>query len=200
MEKLMKVVKIEKVEHLIALAIVVVTVIAVAMWGVKKMKKMKEAKKEHLDNVSDLPIPPAKVIEVVPKEEKHEMETKETDVPIKPQMFDAGSGTIIAGPEFVPSQYLSPWYQAYTGNMKNYYLLDDGADGAAGLHFNMCSKSCCSEQYPLPFKMPVDSAVCKNKADFVPNNYMCNNAWQDTGCVCMSKEQAGFLGSRGGNA
>jgi hypothetical protein len=95
---------------------------------------------------------------------------------------------------------MSPWYQAYTGNLKNYYLLDDGAGGSAGLQFNMCSKSCCSEQYPLPFKMPVDSAVCASKSEFVPNNYMCNNAWQDTGCVCMTKDQANFIGSRGGNA
>ncbi len=163
---------------------------------------MLSRKKEHLTNTvmapssqSSQPSQP-----IVPKESSHATEYKQEDTYVKPQIFDAGSGTIMSGPEFIPSQYLSPWYQAYTGNLKNYYLLDDGAGGSAGLQFNMCSKACCSEQYPLPFKMPVDSAVCANKDNFVPNNYMCNNAWEDSGCVCMTKEQADLIGSRGGNA
>ena len=161
----------------------------------------KKSKKEHLENVSNQSVPLAKALPAVePQEKAHATEKKVEEIPIKPQIFDAGSGSIMAGPEFAPSPLLSPWYKAYTGNMKNYYLLDDGENGAAGLQFNMCSKSCCGDQYPLPFKMPVDSAVCDNKQEFVPNNYMCNNAWQDTGCVCMTKDQSEFLGSRGGNA
>lgn len=139
-------------------------------------------------------------IEVTTEEPTHVTETKLTDTPIQPKIYDAGSGTIMDGPDLVPSKYLSPWYQAYTGNLKNYFLLDDGKDGMAGLQYNQCSKSCCSDQYPLPFKMPVDSNVCASKDEFVPTNYMCNNAWQDTGCICLTKEQANFLGSRGGNA
>jgi hypothetical protein len=149
---------------------------------------------EGLDNIDGLKNP----FSLTPA--GHAMETRQFETPIQPQIFDAGSGTLMAGPEFVPSQLLSPWYQAYTGNLKNYYLLDDGKGGDAGLNFNMCSKSCCSDQYPLPFKMPVDKDVCDNKSEFVPTNYMCNNAWQDTGCVCLTKNQANFLGSRGGNA
>lgn len=175
---------------LMKLGCVAVMVLIIAFVGFTMLSNPSQTK-EKLDNVSGLATPPAP---------SHNTEGKQEEIPIKPTIYDAGSGTIMSGPEFVPSQFMSPWYQAYTGNLKNHYLLDDGAGGNAGLQFNMCSKSCCSEQYPLPFKMSVDSAVCANKSEFVPNNYMCNNAWQDTGCVCMTKDQANFIGSRGGNA
>lgn len=134
------------------------------------------------------------------KENEHTLESQPQNIEAKPAFFDAGSGVVMSGPDFVPQQFMSPWYKAYTGNLKNYYLLDDGKGGSAGLHYNQCSKSCCSDQYPLPFKMPVDSSVCDSKDEFVPTNYTCNNAWQDSGCVCMTKDQANFIGGRGGNA
>lgn len=79
------------------------------------------------------------------------------------------------------------------------YFLDDGQNGEMGLHSTMCSKSCCSPQYPTPFSIPVDQMVCESGDDYIPSNYTCNNGWQDTGCLCMTKEQATFLASRGGN-
>lgn len=82
---------------------------------------------------------------------------------------------------------------------ENYYFLDDGADGKMSIQHNLCSRSCCSEQYPPPFKLKYDSYVCKNKDKFVPSQVMCNNTFQDSGCLCMTKEQAEFLTSRGGN-
>lgn len=130
----------------------------------------------------------------------HKTDIKQEDIKVTPEFYDAGSGVVMSGPEYIPSQFLSPWYQAYTGNMKNYYLLDDGEGGSAGLQFNQCSKACCSDQWPTPFKMPAESSVCEDKNEFVPNNYTCNNAWQDTGCVCLTKHQAEFIGGRGGNA
>jgi hypothetical protein len=48
--------------------------------------------------------------------------------------------------------------------------------------------------------MPIDSTVCGSKDEFIPTNYSCNNAWQDSGCVCMTKKQSNFLGNRGNNA
>jgi len=168
---------------LIIFAILIVAIIIVVVAG---SKRRVTEKLENISNDDD--------------GKSHNMEMTQEEKLIKPTVYDAGSGTIMSGPEYIPSQYLSPWYQAYTGNTKNSYLLDDGEGGSAGLHFNMCSKSCCSDQYPLPFKMPVDSAVCENKGEFVPTNYSCNNAWQDSGCVCMTKNQSKFLGGRGGNA
>lgn len=131
---------------------------------------------------------------------EHQMETKVENLPNKPQFYDSGSGVVMASPEMEKPDFVSPWYQAYTGNLNNYYLLDDGEGGAAGLQYNYCSKSCCSAQYPVPFKLKEDPEVCANKSEFVPTNYTCNNAWQDTGCVCLTKKQSEFLGSRGGNA
>lgn len=80
------------------------------------------------------------------------------------------------------------------------YFLDDGYDGSLGLISSFCSKSCCTEQYPLPFELPDDKLVKASGLDYVQTSYTCNNGFQDTGCVCMTKKQAEFLGSRGLNA
>ncbi len=81
----------------------------------------------------------------------------------------------------------------------NYYFLDDGAGGAESIQHNLCSKSCCSEQFPTPFKQKFDPFVCSARDKFVPTNIMCNNGFQDVGCSCISKEQATFMANRGGN-
>ena len=82
---------------------------------------------------------------------------------------------------------------------EDYYFLDDGADGKMSIQHNLCSRSCCSEQYPTPFKLKYDGNVCNNKSKYVPSQIMCNNAYQDSGCLCMTKDQANFLTNRGGN-
>ena len=82
---------------------------------------------------------------------------------------------------------------------ENYYFLDDGAEGKMSIQHNLCSKSCCSEQYPTPFKLKYDGNVCANKSKYVPSQIMCNNAHQDSGCLCMTQDQAKFLTNRGGN-
>jgi len=81
----------------------------------------------------------------------------------------------------------------------NYYLLDDGANGMMSIRNNLCSPSCCSDQYPTSFKLRPDENVCASKGNFVPSSYMCNNSYQDSGCLCMTKEQSNFLSTRGGN-
>jgi hypothetical protein len=48
-------------------------------------------------------------------------------------------------------------------------------------------------------KMPVDKMTCGSTDEFVPSNYMCNNGWQDSGCLCLKKDQADFINSRGIN-
>jgi hypothetical protein len=180
-----------EVEHLVkyvlyAFAVAIVMILVVKFYN---MTKTSGKSQENMENEPSIEV----------QDKSHSMELKQPDIDIPPTFFDAGSGTVMSGPEFVPNQFMSPWYKAYTGNLQNYYLLDDGENGMAGLQFNQCSKSCCSEQYPLPFKMPVDSSVAASKDEFVPTNYTCNNAWQDSGCVCMTKKQANFIGSRGGN-
>ena len=101
--------------------------------------------------------------------------------------------------EIPVNRVIPAWSSEIDGKIGIPHDLDDGEGGSLGLHYNLCSKSCCSDQYPTPFKLPNDLA-CANKDKYVPNNYMCNNAWQDSGCVCMTDRQAGFLVERGGNA
>lgn len=90
-------------------------------------------------------------------------------------------------------------YRYKNATYGNNYFIPDGGNGTLGLTSNLCSKSCCFPQYPLPFEMPVDPLLCNSEEEFVPSSYTCNNGIQDTGCLCMTKEQSQFLGRRGGN-
>ena len=99
----------------------------------------------------------------------------------------------------IPNTVEYPWAK----NKNNYgetEILDDGKMGNLGLNFNMCSKSCCSEQPTLPFKMMPDDFVLQSGEKYVSSNINCSNAWQDSGCVCLTKNQALFLNRRGNNA
>jgi hypothetical protein len=78
------------------------------------------------------------------------------------------TGSVIDGPgsEKGPVDGISS-DQIYT-LPSNYYFLDDGAGGEMSVQHNLCSKSCCSEQWPTPFKQKYDPYVCGNKSKFVP--------------------------------
>jgi hypothetical protein len=136
------------------------------------------------------------LITVPSDKENFEAATKQTEVKI-PALYDRESGQVVSGSEFlgVPDEVATAWGASY-GTNEN---LDDGNDGVYGLNYAMCSKSCCSPQYPPPFEVDKDVVVDKMKGEFVPSPYACNNAWQDSGCVCMTKNQKDFLSSRGGN-
>lgn len=142
------------------------------------------------------------VITNKPNNNQDATELKEKDPVIHPRVYDRISGQITDASEFVglPEQI----YPANGGNaVSNYGVvekLDDGYNGEMGLNYNMCSKACCSPQYPTPFALESDEQVNKMKDKFVLNNYACNNAWNNAGCVCMTKEQHNYLSSRGGNA
>jgi hypothetical protein len=114
-----------------------------------------------------------------------------------PALYDRETGQVVSGSEFlgVPDEIATAWGGSFGANEN----LDDGNDGVYGLNYAMCSSSCCSPQYPPPFPLDKDVVVDKMKGDFVPSGYTCNNAWQNSGCVCMTKTQKDFLSSRGGN-
>lgn len=111
-------------------------------------------------------------------------------------------GTIMSGQDFIGTNIKIGDNEDIVQNSTpiDGHTLNDGMDGSFLLHNNLCSKSCCSEQYPVPFKLQYDKHVCQNKNDFIPSNYVCNNSMQDSGCLCMTKKQGNFIYNRGGNA
>lgn len=78
------------------------------------------------------------------------------------------------------------------------YFLDDGANGALSVHNTHFSPSCCPPQI-MPYNMPADNVVDRNREHYVLNNYTGNTADNNAGCMCMTREQQRFLQSRGGN-
>ena len=128
--------------------------------------------------------------------EQFEADANKGEVKV-PALYDRETGQIISGSEFlgVPNEIATAWGEKYGENDN----LDDGAGGIMGLNYAMCSKSCCSAQYPPPFETEKDIVVDELSGVFVPNSYACNNAWQNSGCLCMTKDQRNFLTTRGGN-
>ena len=107
-------------------------------------------------------------------------ELTQSDMPIHPLKYEPELGLITAASDFVglPSTIMPPWGENINDYGKS-EILDDGAMGNAGFGFNMCSKSCCSPQYPPPFALPTDDLVAKSKSKFVPSSYACNNGWDN---------------------
>ena len=122
--------------------------------------------------------------------------TKEylTNIPSKPLLYDSNTGVITDASEFIglPDEIVPPWGPSD--------IPDDSMNNVMDLRHNMCSKSCCSNQYPPPFLLDHDAMVCNNNDTFVGNTYKCNNAWQNSGCVCLTDTQRDFLAKRGGNS
>jgi hypothetical protein len=92
---------------------------------------------------------------------------------------------------------------AIYGETYSVYEKNDTLNGSLDNKFmfqnNVCSKLCCSPQYPTPFNQTIDHMTAGNTDDFVPSNYTCNNGWQNTGCLCLTNDQSNFLKNRGGN-
>jgi len=69
---------------------------------------------------------------------------------------DPSTGALIDGPGFEKSEKDIPYSDVWSGIPRNYYFLDDGAGNEMSIQHNLCSKSCCSEQWPTPFKQKHD--------------------------------------------
>lgn len=117
---------------------------------------------------------------------------------VNPPYVDPMAGALMDGPGFErgPIEGATEFSDSIPSN---YYFLDDGAGGAVSAQHMLCSKSCCSDQWPTPFNQKYDPYVCANKDKFVPSRYMCNNTFQDSGCLCLPKKGAAHIYNRGGN-
>ncbi|AYV82019.1 MAG: hypothetical protein Homavirus2_23 [Homavirus sp.] len=113
---------------------------------------------------------------------------------------DPRTGSLMDGPGFEKCDVDGNSEVTATSIPANYYFLDDGAGGEMSIQNNLCSPSCCSEQWPTPFKQKYDPYVCNNKDQFVPSNMMCNNSFQSSGCLCLTKKQGSFIYNRGINS
>lgn len=121
----------------------------------------------------------------------------EKELVIEPPNLNPDTRTIMASEGFIPQKEIIPaWGKNNYGAIDD---LDDGAGGNMGLHYNLCSPSCCSSQYPTPHKLAKDPLVCGREGEFVPSSITCQNSWQNSGCACLTKKQASFLTNRGGN-
>lgn len=116
-----------------------------------------------------------------------------------PSYVDPKAGAVMDGPGFEKGEIDDVYKESPNSIPSNYYFLDDGADGEMSIQHNLCSKSCCSEQWPSANKMKYDPYVCQNKDKFVRSNIFCSNSYNDSGCLCLNKSQASFLYNRGGN-
>lgn len=130
-------------------------------------------------------------------EQENKMEDK-----TKP-FVDAQTGSLIDGPGFENGQVDGITQEMMSKIPSNMYFLDDGANNEMSIENNLCSRSCCSQQWPTPFKQAYDPYVCSNgngsNADYIPSQIFCNNSFQDAGCLCLTKKQGQFLYNRGGN-
>lgn len=76
-------------------------------------------------------------------------EAKKVEIPDKNTAFvDAKTGAVMDGPGFEKGPVEGVTQDSLTNIPSNYYFLDDGADGEMSIQHNLCSKSCCSSQYP----------------------------------------------------
>lgn len=127
---------------------------------------------------------------------------KQNDIDIiQPPVYNAYDETIQSGSLFIPQPvyYTTQGDKVELGNVDAADVNKVNNISDAGMNFNMCSPACCSDQWPLPFKIPVDKMTCSSTDEFVPTSYFCNNGWQDSGCLCMKKDQSDFINARGNN-
>jgi hypothetical protein len=82
------------------------------------------------------------------------------------------------------------------------YMLDPNGDTAKyDISSKKISANCCPAQFSPPFKLTdKDGSNCDFAQKYVANNYSGMNYQDGYGCVCMTPEDANFVGSRGGNS
>lgn len=129
------------------------------------------------------------------------------DLTILPKFIDTTTSTVMDGSKMIPQSTVDAWQDIYMNeDNDNSFMIDLGGDDKktnkdqGSGRFSDRSPACCSAQYPVPFKIPVEEGLVKNAHEYVPNPYMGNNNWMNAGCSCMKRNNASKLATRGGNA
>jgi hypothetical protein len=99
----------------------------------------------------------------------------------------------------LPTEAEYPWSKN-TGNYGEADILDDGANGNLSFGYNLFSKACCSSQYPPPHSITPSDYVLISGKEYYPTSYKGSSNWEDSGCMCLDKEQMIHLSTRGGNS
>jgi hypothetical protein len=85
--------------------------------------------------------------------------------------------------------YLLFYYCDYNGSdeefNKNYFNLTNDTDIGYNMEKIICSKKCCSTDWPNTTNNSIDPKIDMNK--YLPTNLNCNDGIHDTGCVCKKK-------------
>ena len=67
----------------------------------------------------------------------------------------------------------------------NYFDLKNDTPLQYNMEKIICSKKCCSTQWPNTTKNSIDPNIDMNK--YLPTNLNCNDGIHDTGCICKKK-------------
>lgn len=106
-------------------------------------------------NMMSAPQMPAPEEEVESFEEEMDAEQAQATAETQPQV-NTQVGMVVDGPGYEQGGVQGMEYDGPGSVPSNFYFLDDGADGEMSIQHNLCSKSCCAEQWPTPFKQKQD--------------------------------------------
>lgn len=87
--------------------------------------------------------------------------------------------------------YLLFYYCNYNYNRsdeefnKNYFDLKNDTPLGYNMEKIICSKKCCSTQWPNDTNNSIDPKIDMN--EYLPTNLNCNDGIHDTGCICKKK-------------
>lgn len=114
-------------------------------------------------------------------------------------IFDNTTGAIMTGSQFMENTgviaplWIPPaWDPDAYGPSSKGELDPEDYENDPRMLYNKCSLSCCSPQYPTPFKGDVDPFTCDGEGNskYLSSDYICQNNTGGTGCLCITEKQA----------
>ncbi len=132
----------------------------------------------HVQPSAHLPVP-------------HEYNATDNEINIPLPNYDSEKKAIFSSTDYIPYKITPAW-----SNQIN--KIDDDNDSVSNM-FNLCSPSCCTQQYPIPHKLDSDPLIAGKENTFVPSTMTCRNSVQNAGCMCVNKDEMNLLSTRGGN-